>query len=114
MARPLKIIDPHQVRSLAAIGCTDQEIAVALNTSPDTLTRRFREQLNNGREECKTSLRRMQWKAAEGGNVTMQIWLGKQLLGQKDRSDLTSGDESLNVNVVYRNRMAAASANDSN
>jgi hypothetical protein len=28
----------------------------------------------------------MQFKSAEGGNVTMQIWLGKQLLGQKDHT----------------------------
>lgn len=43
----------------------------------------------------KRSLRRMQWKSAKGGNATMQIWLGKQLLGQTDKQDITSGGESL-------------------
>lgn len=43
------------------------------------------------------TLRRLQWKAAEGGNATMLIWLGKQLLGQKDSShvDLSNSDRSL-------------------
>lgn len=36
----------------------------------------------------------MQLKAAEGGNVTMLIWLGKQLLGQKDKSELTGKDDT--------------------
>ena len=29
------------------------------------------------------------------GNVTMQIWLGKQRLGQKDKHDVTSADQAL-------------------
>jgi len=36
-------------------------------------------------ESGKSILRRLQWQAALGGNITMQIWLGKQLLGQSDR-----------------------------
>jgi len=36
--------------------------------------------LENGR----SSLRRLQWKSATNGNITMQIWLGKQYLGQRD------------------------------
>jgi hypothetical protein len=30
----------------------------------------------------------MQFKAAEAGNPTMLIWLGKQYLGQSDKQDL--------------------------
>jgi hypothetical protein len=39
----------------------------------------------------KASLRRLQWRAAEGGNVAAQIWLGKQWLGQRDhaRTEIT-------------------------
>jgi hypothetical protein len=33
------------------------------------------------------SIRRQQYKSAEGGNVTMQIWLGKQYLNQRDRNE---------------------------
>lgn len=43
----------------------------------------FEEGLENG----KASLRRMQFKNAQAGNVTMQIWLGKQYLGQKDKHE---------------------------
>ena len=35
--------------------------------------------------ETKASLRRRQMKLAEDGNATMLIWLGKQLLKQKDQ-----------------------------
>ena len=30
-------------------------------------------------------LRQLQWKSAEQGNVTMQIFLGKNILGQQDK-----------------------------
>lgn len=35
----------------------------------------------------------MQWKSAKSGNVTMQIWLGKQLLAQKDKVEHTGKDD---------------------
>ena len=41
--------------------------------------------VGNGR----ASLRRMQFMAAQKGSVPMQIWLGKQYLGQKDKSEQT-------------------------
>ena len=40
-------------------------------------------------EQGKASLRRMQYGAANKGNVTMQIWLGKQYLGQNDKQEIT-------------------------
>jgi len=40
--------------------------------------------MNKGLENGKSSLRRIQWKSALGGNTTMQIWLGKQYLQQRD------------------------------
>jgi len=39
-----------------------------------------------------------QWKAANAGNVTMMIWMGKQYLGQSDRHDQVSSN--LNVNLA--------------
>lgn len=39
------------------------------------------------KEEWRIRLRSLQRKAAIGGNVTMQIWLGKQDLGQSDKFD---------------------------
>ena len=40
----------------------------------------------------KYKLRQMQWKSAERGNVPMQIWLGKQILGQSE-SPMGDDDE---------------------
>ena len=42
------------------------------------------------------SLRRWQFANAQQGNTTMQIWLGKQYLGQKDKIEhSTTRDEAL-------------------
>ena len=44
----------------------------------------FSEVFRQKRDLGKTSLRRNQWKLAENGNSTMQIWLGKQILKQSE------------------------------
>jgi hypothetical protein len=41
------------------------------------------------------SLRRMQWEKAQTGNTTMLIWLGKQMLGQKDRLETSEEAQPL-------------------
>jgi hypothetical protein len=84
VARKKMPIDPKIVEGLASIGCTMKEIAAVVGCSVDTLERRFPDLIKDGREKGKSSLRRWQWKNAEKGNTTMQIWLGKQLLGQRD------------------------------
>lgn len=78
-------IDPEQVRKLAALGCTHQEIADVIGCSHDTLTRRFKSEIEHGKANAKASLRRKQWETALAGNVPMLIWLGKQYLGQSDK-----------------------------
>ena len=83
------------VESLAAIGCTVAEIAAFCGCSKDTLERRYAALIQKGRENMKLSVRRMQYQSAQGGNVTMQIWLGKQYLGQSDRNDITSGGDPI-------------------
>lgn len=47
-----------------------------------------------GKADLRSSLRRAQVEAARGGNVTAQIWLGKQILGQRDvkKLELTGAD----------------------
>ena len=93
MGRPRIEFDLEQVRELAAIQCTQEEMASVLRCSVDTIKRRmgedesFAEAIKGGKEGGKASLRRMQFKAAQNGSHTMLIWLGKQYLGQKDRSE---------------------------
>jgi hypothetical protein len=86
MARPQIEIDAAQVEKLAQIGCKNTEIADYFLCSEDTITRRFAEELTKGRADLRMSLRRMQIKSAQAGNVVMLIWLGKQMLGQQDRT----------------------------
>jgi hypothetical protein len=65
------------MRELAGIGCTDEEIARVLGTSPDTLARRYRDVIDQGRHgDFLVSLRRLQWKRAQEGSDQMLKWLG--------------------------------------
>ena len=88
--RPLKKIDPQQVERLASILCTLDEMALVLDCSVGLLERRFRKVIEKGRADGKRSLRRLQWEAAEKGDRTMLIWLGKQWLAQTDRQEVTN------------------------
>jgi carbamoylphosphate synthase small subunit len=161
LARPKKEIDLKQVESLAALQCTDEEIAAVLGVDVRTITRKksqkhsgFVQAYKRGKEKGKTSLRRQQWKAAQGTNYIayrcdkkqaisteyicdqkkaakkdklcvgcpgatevmttifkagatgMQIWLGKQWLGQAEKQEITGKDggplttENVNKGVV--------------
>jgi hypothetical protein len=90
MGRPRKKVDIEQVQKLASLGCTTLEIAYVVGCSADTLDRRFAGELAKGRAEGKTTLRRRQWEAAMSGNTAMMIFLGKNMLGQADRADVTT------------------------
>jgi len=87
-------LDASKVEALAALQCTMEEIASGLDISRSTLNRRREEDpaidtaIEKGRELGTRSLRRLQYEAAKGGNVTMQIWLGKQWLNQKDKHEV--------------------------
>jgi IS30 family transposase len=85
MARPRKAVDPEKVKQLAALGLSNAEVAAVLEVSPDTIERRFKQEMKAGRERRNASLRRKQFEVAMTGNATMLIWLGKQHLEQKDK-----------------------------
>jgi hypothetical protein len=84
--RPKKIIDYEVVNKLASIMCTQEEIASVLEISARTLQRdeEFCRVYKNALDAGKMSLRRAQMKKALAGDTSMLIWLGKQILGQKD------------------------------
>ncbi|RJQ55930.1 MAG: hypothetical protein C4521_01015 [Actinobacteria bacterium] len=79
---------------LAALQCSNVEIAAFFGCDEGTIRKRFSEELTKGRQNGKISLRRKQWEAAKNGNVTMLIWLGKQWLGQSDKQDIAGETES--------------------
>jgi hypothetical protein len=78
------------IEGLAKIQCTHQEAAAVLGVCRETFERflgrpkRAREAWEIGRESGKASLRRLQWASAQK-STTLQIWLGKQWLGQSDK-----------------------------
>lgn len=84
MGRPPLEISADQVEKLANLGCTTEEIADFFGCSTDTIQRRFAVELTRGKADVKLSLRRWQIRQAKNGNATMLVWLGKNLLGQKD------------------------------
>lgn len=86
MARPQvePNVNERQIEALASIGCTMSEIAAVAEVSVDTLERRFAEVIKRGREKCKASIRRKQIEVAMSGQPAMLIWLGKQILGQRE------------------------------
>ena len=55
----------------------------------------------------RTSLRRWQYEKAKDGNVAMLIWLGKQLLGQRDRIDETWRDDTITIEPIQRSGSGA-------
>ena len=108
--RPKIIINWDVVASYLRAQCDTVGIAGILGISPDTLYTRCKKDNKidytafsaQKKSEGKELLRAKQFTTAIGDsakeippNVTMQIWLGKQYLGQKDKQDITSDDESI-------------------
>ena len=83
--RDIKIVE-----EMASIGCTPREISGVMGFPIGLL--KSNHQLSyavlRGNERAKMSLRRLQWKTAQK-NPIMQIFLGKQLLGQSDKVEHT-------------------------
>ena len=93
--------DFERLKNLVRIQCTQTEICSILGMSDTTLNRRLKERkyenfedfYKKHNDEGRMSLRRMQWSAAENGNSTMLVWLGKQYLG----GEFTGWKPSLNL-----------------
>lgn len=79
-----RVVFDSDVYKLAAMGCSDKEIATWFDIKDDTLRYNFAEIIAKGREDMKQSLRKAQIRLALSGNATMLIWLGKNILGQSD------------------------------
>ena len=94
--RPKIIVDIEILKNLASIGCPDYEIASVLNVSARTLKRNYAEIIDQYKEKGKASLRKKMWdKAVKKDNTMMQIWLSKNYLGMKDRTQTESITEPL-------------------
>ena len=90
MARPKKYdIDPGKVEQLAGFGCSNTEIASFFGCSKDLISKSYSTNIAKGRDKGKIRLRQLQWRAAEKGNTSVLIWLGKQILGQTDKTEVS-------------------------
>ena len=101
VGRPKTAIDLEELVRICRLNCTMPEIAAFLDVPLRTLEDRYtkdkevREAIQKGRELGKLSVRRKQIQIMEDtGSATMAIWLGKQLLGQRDKHDIVTEDRS--------------------
>lgn len=100
--RPLTEIDKREFEGCCKILCTKNEICDIFSIDEKTLTAWCEREYGMGFSEIykkfsaggKKSLRRYQFELAEK-NPTMAIWLGKNLLGQKDEVAIDHGGNEL-------------------
>lgn len=112
IGRPLKEIDKVQFEKLCNLQCTLLEIAGFFNCSDDTIERWCKRTYKTTFAECfktfsqggKISLRRTQFKLAER-SAAMAIFLGKQYLGQTDKTEM-------DVNTQIQNPLEGISTED--
>lgn len=96
--RPTIEFDLSDVEMLGMLGATEADMAAWFNCGLRTIEHRMakedgdsRRSYEKGFGRLKVSLRRKQIESAKGGNVTMLIWLGKQLLDQADKREVKEG-----------------------
>ena len=110
MARPVIKINWEDFDKLCHIQCTQEEIASFFDCSIDTVARAVKREKKMGYAEYfkrkseggKISLRRQQFQAAQKGNITMLIFLGKQYLGQSDKIEQR---QNSHVEVTSKNQI---------
>ena len=101
-------INKDDFEKLCNLWCTLTEIAEFFGVSEDTLEswckdvyqETFSETYKRKNSKGKIALRRWQMKSAEKGNVTMQIWLGKQYLGQKEKLPDIGDSNEINTQIL--------------
>jgi hypothetical protein len=94
--RPTRVIDYDKLKVMVEMQAIGEECACVLQMDYEVLNHNLQRDGHGGFKDYfkkhsgtgKISLRRAQFRSAiEGKNVTMQIWLGKQHLGQADKVD---------------------------
>jgi hypothetical protein len=102
-------LDLVKLQALCQVHATDEEIAAHLGVSVRTIERRrhddpeFAAFFAKGHADGKISLRRAQFTKALKGDTGMLIWLGRQLLGQKDLHEITGlNGGPVEVNMIQR------------
>jgi len=92
-------IDMEAVKNYASLGASNREIARMIGVTEKTVRNRCKDVLRLGRAEMRSSLRKRQFEIAMEGNPTMLIWLGKNILGQADKSE-----QKIDQKLIIRDR----------
>jgi hypothetical protein len=96
VGRNKTVVPPEEVEDLAALGCTDRDIANWFGVDENTLRYSFSDNLIKGRENLKISLRRAMLKnACVNNNAAVQIFLAKNMLGMSDNGMTTDNSKVL-------------------
>ena len=94
--RPRAVVDLSLLEKLAQLHASHDEIAAMLKVSTGYVSEHlkpgadpaFADAHARGWSNGKLNLRRKQLEKAMGGDATMQIWLGKNMLGQTDKAEV--------------------------
>ena len=106
VGRDKTVVPPDQVYELAAIGCTDGEIAKFFGVKEDTLRYNFADELTKGREFVKIRLRRAMFEnACVRMAPSVQIFLAKNILGMSAQPIDTEGSAPLPWNENTETQM---------
>jgi hypothetical protein len=90
-------IDLIELEKLCMMQCNEGEIAAWFKVSVRTIQARrkqprFAEAMRHGLAKSCINVRRLQFRLLEAGNATMAVWLGKNLLGQRDNMQITGAN----------------------
>lgn len=101
------------------MSASQEEIAEFTGMSLRTLERRLADPKHAlgkayaaGLEERTASLLRMMWVSARQGNVKMLIWLSKNLMGWKDRSEIDVREVARKLNDLPDDELVTTSRAD--
>ena len=90
------VVPPQEVEDLAAIGCTNTDIANWFGVTEQAIRYNFSVELTKGRESLKISLRRAMLKnACVNMHAAVQIFLAKNMLGMSDNGMTTDNSKVL-------------------
>ena len=73
-----------QVKTLAAVGVRHEDIAAKLGISADTLTKYYRQELDDGRVDANALVAKSLFEQAKAGNTTAMIFWLKTRAGWKE------------------------------
>ena len=112
VGRPKVEFDLKEVEKLSALGCTNENIASWHNCTVRTVERRkaedseFCRAVEQGKAKLIARIRSAQLDACWSGSVPMLIWMGKQLLDQKDKthneSEIQMKDITPTINLIAK------------